>query len=119
MKKTVFYKREYCLSRTKHIPDTTKRCSENMQEIFRRIPMPKCITLRLGCSPENFLHIFRTTFRRNTFRWLLSAFKRRPRRLLNVLAMYLQYRSCIQRRATRFLFLQRINIMIQLNFPSV
>ena len=48
-----------------------KRCSENMQQIFRRTPMPKCvfdkllcnfieITLRHGCSPVNLLHIFRT-----------------------------------------------------------
>ena len=29
------------------------------------------ITLRHGCSPLNFPHIFRTTFRRNTSEWLL------------------------------------------------
>ena len=50
-----------------------KRCSENMQQIYRRTPMPKCdsiklqsnfieITLRLGCSPVNVLHIFRHLF---------------------------------------------------------
>ena len=47
-----------------------KRCSENMQQIYRRTPMPKCdfnnvaieITLRHGCFPVNFLHIFRTYF---------------------------------------------------------
>ena len=48
-----------------------KRCSENMQQIYRRIPMPKCdfnkvacnfieITLWHGCHPVNFLHIFKT-----------------------------------------------------------
>ena len=53
----------------------SKRCSENMQHIYRRTPMPKCdfnkvaeqlywneITLRHGCSPVNLLHIFRTLF---------------------------------------------------------
>ena len=40
-----------------------KRCSENMQQIYRRTSMPKCeITLRHGCSPVNLLHIFRTPF---------------------------------------------------------
>ena len=61
-----------------------KRWSENMQQICRRAPMPKCdfnkvalfsnfieITLRHGCSLANFLHIFRTPFSRNTFGWLL------------------------------------------------
>ena len=49
-----------------------KRCAENMQQIYRRTPMPKCdfykvaeITLRHGCSPVNLLHIFRTLFPRN------------------------------------------------------
>ena len=54
-----------------------KRCSENMQQIYRRTPMPKCyfdkveISLRHGCSPANVLHIFRTPFPRNTSGWLL------------------------------------------------
>ena len=56
-----------------------KRCSENMQQIYRRTPTPKCdfncnfiqITLRYGFSPANLLHIFRTPFPRNTFGWLL------------------------------------------------
>ena len=44
-----------------------KRCSENMQQIYRRTPMPKCdfnkeIALRHGCSPVNLLHTFRTPF---------------------------------------------------------
>ena len=59
-----------------------KRCSENIQQIYRRTPMPKCdfnkvatkITLRHGCSPVNLLHIFRTPFIENTSgRLLLSA----------------------------------------------
>ena len=48
-----------------------KRCSENMQQIYRRTPMPKCdcnfikIALRHGCSPINLLHVFRTPFPSN------------------------------------------------------
>ena len=58
-----------------------KWCSENMQQIYRRTPMPKCdfnkvgnfieITLRHGCSPVNLLHISRTSFPRNPSGWLL------------------------------------------------
>ena len=41
----------------------TKRCSENMLQIYKRTPMPKCdfnkvaieITFRHGCSPVNLL----------------------------------------------------------------
>ena len=44
-----------------------KRCSENMQQIYRRAPMPKCD----GCSPVNLLHIFSTPFIKNTSGWLL------------------------------------------------
>ena len=54
-----------------------KRCSENMQQIYRRTPMPKCDfnkvakQLRHGCSPLNLLHIFRTLFLKNTSDGLL------------------------------------------------
>ena len=55
-----------------------KRCSENMQRIYRRTPMRRCdfkllveITLLHGCSPVNLLHIFRTSFLKNTSRRLL------------------------------------------------
>ena len=59
-----------------------KRCSENMQQIYRRKPMPKCdfkkvasqlieISLWHGCSPVILLHMFRTPFPRNTSGWLL------------------------------------------------
>ena len=49
------------------------RCSENMQQIYRRTLMPfqwSCsnlikIVLRHGCSPVNLLHIFRTPFPKN------------------------------------------------------
>ena len=53
-----------------------KRCSENMQEIYRRTPMPKCnffieIAFWHSCSRVNLLHIFRAPFPRNTSGWLL------------------------------------------------
>ena len=72
----------------------SKRCSENLQQIYRRTPMSKCdfnkadrsvtfskvftksntieITLRHRCSPVNLLHIFRTPFFKNTFGRLLA-----------------------------------------------
>ena len=51
---------------------TRWRCSENMQQIYRRKPKPKCdFTLRHGCSPVNLQLIFRTTFSKNTSEWLL------------------------------------------------
>ena len=48
-----------------------KRCSENIQQIYRRTPMRKCdfnkvarqffeITLSHGCSPVNLLYILQT-----------------------------------------------------------
>ena len=43
-----------------------KRCSENMQQIYRRTPMPKC-----RYSPVNLLHIFRKPLSKNTSKWLL------------------------------------------------
>ena len=59
-----------------------KMCSENMQQICRGTPMPKCdfnklqsnffeITLWHGFPPANLLHIFRTPFPKNTSGWLL------------------------------------------------
>ena len=59
-----------------------KRYFVNMQQIYRKTPMPKElainlqrnffeITLRHGCSPANLLHIFRTPLPRNTSVWLL------------------------------------------------
>ena len=58
-----------------------KRCSENMQQIYKGTPMPKCnfnknelqFALRHGCSPINLLHIFRTPFLKNTSEWVLLA----------------------------------------------
>ena len=74
-----------------------KRCSKNIQQMYRRTPMPKCdfnkvakhpcrsvisiklqskffeITLRHGCFPANLLHIFKTSFPRNTSRRLLPS----------------------------------------------
>ena len=63
-----------------------KKCSEIMQQIYWRTPMPKCdfnkvkfsikfieITLVFshGCCPVNLLHIFRTPFPKNTSDGLL------------------------------------------------
>ena len=54
-----------------------KKCSDNMQQIYRRTPMQKLlcnfneITLYNGCSPVNLLHLFRTPFLQNTSGWLL------------------------------------------------
>ena len=57
-----------------------KRCSENIQQIYKRTPMPKCdfnkvakqieIALQHECSPVHLLHIFS----RNTSGWLLLYF---------------------------------------------
>ena len=62
-----------------------KRCSENMQQIYRRMPLPKCdlkkllsnfieIELWYGCSPIHSLHIFRTFFAKSTSGRLLLHF---------------------------------------------
>ena len=75
-----------------------KRCSENMQQIYRRTPLPKCnfnkvalhqcqsvisiklfcsfieIALRLRCSPVNLPHYFRTPFPKNTSEGLLLSY---------------------------------------------
>ena len=59
-----------------------KRCSENMLQVYKRTPMPKCdfnnvasnfigITFRHGCSPADLLHIFRTPLLKDTSGWLL------------------------------------------------
>ena len=51
-----------------------KSCSENIQQVYRRTPMPKCDfnkLLRHGGSLVNLLHIFRTTFPKNTSGGLL------------------------------------------------
>ena len=60
-----------------------KRCSENMQQIYRRTPWRNVIsisnfieiTLQHGCSTVNLLHISRTAFLKNTSgRLLLSLY---------------------------------------------
>ena len=59
-----------------------KRCSENIQQIYRRTPRTKSdfnnaasnfieIKVRHRCSPVNLLNIFRTPFSKNTSGWLL------------------------------------------------
>ena len=46
-----------------------KRCSENMQQIYKRAPMPKSDFNK--SSPVNLLHIFRTPFPKNASGLLL------------------------------------------------
>ena len=58
-----------------------KKCSENMHQIYRRRPMPKC-DFRHWCSPANLMHIFRTPFPRNTSGQLLLLFQNCPPLLL-------------------------------------
>ena len=42
-------------------------CSENIQQIYRRIPMPKCdFNKKKKSYPVNLLHIFKTPFPKNT-----------------------------------------------------
>ena len=63
-----------------------KRCSENMQQIYRRNPCRSVISIKLqsniieialrhGCSPVNLLYSFRTPFSRNTSERMLLTFK--------------------------------------------
>ena len=58
-----------------------KRCSENMQQIYRRTTCRNVISIKLqsnfieitlwhGCSPVNWLHISKIPFPRNTSGWL-------------------------------------------------
>ena len=60
----------------------SKRCYENIQQIYRRHPCHSAISIKLQCnfieitlqhghSPVNLLHIFITSFTNNTFWWLL------------------------------------------------
>ena len=72
-----------------------KRFSENMRQIYRRTPMPKCdfkklqrnffdIKLRHGCSPVNLQHIFRTPFHKNTSGRLLLQMATPKRQQINI-----------------------------------
>ena len=76
-----FYMNKKMLKQNKAL---VRRCSENIQQIYRKTPMPKCdlnkVSLR-GCSPVNLLHIFRTPLLMNTFG-----------RLLNII-VYLEYKK--------------------------
>ena len=53
-----------------------KRCYKNIEQIYRKTPVPKCdsvieVALRHGYSPVNLLHIFRTPFNKNKYGGLL------------------------------------------------
>ena len=54
-----------------------KRCSETMQQIYRRTSMPKCGFNKIGKKLVNLLHIFRTLFPKNTSGGLLLEFQKR------------------------------------------
>ena len=95
-----------------------KSCFENMQQIYGRTPMSKRdfnkaaspsqsaisikwhnfieIALPHGCSPENFLHIFRTPFPRSTSRWLLLTVQNRRK----LYAKHKSYEKELERRRT-------------------
>ena len=61
----------YDLQKQPFVGVLIKRCSENMQQIYRRGPMPNTsATHRHGCS-INLLYIFRIPFLKNTSRGLL------------------------------------------------
>ena len=57
-----------------------KRCSENMQKIYKKIPIPKCDCNKVAkqlywnrtsawCSPVNLLYVFGTPFPKKTSWW--------------------------------------------------
>ena len=51
-----------------------RRLSENMLQIYKRTPIPKCDFNKVakhGCSPVSLLHIFRTPIYKNQSGWLL------------------------------------------------
>ena len=73
-----------------------KRCSENMQQIYRLLCNFIEITLRHGGSPVNLLHISWRSFLENTSGWLL----------LLTLAFYLERFSKITWRYGRLLNLR-------------
>ena len=76
-----------------------KKCSENIQQIYRRTPMPKCdfnkvLGLVHWCSTVSLLHIFRTHFPKNTF----------GRLLLNIIFRQYLFCECIRRKETWHVF---------------
>ena len=87
----IFYKQGNQIQKRPSKGVLRKRCSENMQQIYRRKPMPKCgfnkVAKQLywnhtsawdmfqhGCSPIDLLYIFRILFSKNTSVGLLLQF---------------------------------------------
>ena len=86
----MLHKRCFTIFRTRPTEVFLKKsCPKNMQQIYRRTPLPKCdfnkVALQLYCnfieiallhgySPVNLLHIFRTTFLKDTSGRLLLYF---------------------------------------------
>ena len=64
-----------------------KSCPENMQQIYRRKPIPLCH----GCSPINLLHIFGTAFPKNTTGGLSLEFARRSLLLAHCWLLFTRY----------------------------
>ena len=48
-----------------------KRCSEDMTQIYKRMPMPKCDFNKVAKQLVNLLHTFRTPFPKSTSGGLL------------------------------------------------
>ena len=101
-----------------------KRCSENMLQIYRRTPMPKCdfnkllckfieMTLRHRVSPVNLVHIFKKPFLKNTSGWLLLT-------RIRTTGIYIWQNLCVSSYTSAELFLVIIvNISICLTYDKV
>ena len=102
----------------------SKRCSENIQQTYRRTPMPKCdsikllwnfieITLRHECSPLNLLYIIRTPFSNNTSELL-------PLYLVNTSALLVEnsYRQVATSNHSALFFLKKVWLVINFSYVS-
>ena len=64
---TAISEMKFSIKKQPSIDDFIKRCSPNIQQIYRRTPMSKFdFNIEHGCSSVNILHIFRTPFSKNT-----------------------------------------------------
>ena len=89
-----------------------KRCSENMQQIYKENTHGEVrlqsnfieITLRHGCSSANLLHIFRTTFLKNISGWLLLKISRTEKAELDIISECHLY---LKRKQISFLYARK------------
>ena len=104
-----------------------KRCSENMQQIYRRTVILKYdfnkvasnfieIALQYGCSPINLLHIFRTPFPKNTSWWLLLYFVSKS---LQEIAIIIILLFCLNFHASRCPYHQYLYLLLIFHQKSV